>query len=118
MRKIIQRKVYYVCKSCHRERSVIIGLGAADKNKFNPETHKSEHVGYRRTFKIWYCLSCHTVYKLSAAGYLSWLVRIRLSRYSIMPLFKPSSARIKEAVGVQCNLREVIEYEKENSPSV
>ena len=118
MRKINQRKVYYICKSCHRERSVIIGLGAADKYKFNPETHRSEHVGYQPTYKIWMCLVCRSVYKMTSAGYLSYIVKIRVSRWSGKPMFAPTTMRIKEAIGDQCNLREVIEFEKENSPSV
>ena len=118
MRKIIQRKVYYKCKVCHRERAVIIGLGAALRYKFNSETRVSYHVVYQPTYKIWMCLVCRSVYKMTSAGYLSYIVKIRLNRWSNSPMFKPTSVRIREAIGAQCNLREVIEFEKENSPSV
>ena len=63
-------------------------------------------------------LVCRSVYKMTAAGYLSDIVKIRVSSWSSKPLFAPSTERIKEAIGDQCNLREVIEFEKENSPNV
>ena len=117
MRKIIQRKIYYKCKVCHREQAVIIGLGAAKKFVFNSETRVSEHVGYHPTYKIWMCLICRSVYKV-VGTYLSYIVKIRVSRWSGKPMFAPTTERIKEAIRDQCNLREVIEFEKENSPNV
>lgn len=118
MRKILQRKSHYVCRCCQREQAVIIGLGAAHKYKFNSEKRISNHVGYHPTYKIYLCLRCRTVYRITSSNYFNWLVRVRLGRWAKTPIYSPTIERIKGAIADQCNLREVIAFEKENCPDV
>ena len=82
VQKLIQKKVYYVCRRCKQERAVIVALHRAlSRQVYNSETRKYDAKGYRPYYsKILLCEHCGTVdlRTKSANRYLQQAVKIYL----------------------------------------